>query len=188
MDSTYNYLSLQQILDRRRNQEVFIGRHEYVSLFRRNLALDLLDPQRLFVFSISGQAGVGKTWLLRRFREIARDAGALVALTDETHEDLLAVMHSISSQVGPDPEAFQEFTEQLSLYRRRRHELEADPEATQQFGNAWVRTLAKGSVKAGRRIPGAGILFDFVSEERRVLAPTNGLPLSPASLLASQTR
>jgi tetratricopeptide (TPR) repeat protein len=165
MEPKYNFLSLQQILDRRRNQEVFVGRDEYTNQFRRNLTLDLLDPQRLFVFSVFGQAGVGKTWLLRRFREIARDAGALVALTDETHEDVLAVMQSISSQIGHLPEAFQEFTEQLTLYRRRRHELEADPEATQLFGNAWVRTLAKGGVKAGRRIPAAGILFDFVSEE-----------------------
>ena len=65
--------SLQEIL-RRRQREDFVGREEQLVFFRRNLRREIDDPRRRFVVDVSGQGGVGKTWLLRRFRKIAEEA------------------------------------------------------------------------------------------------------------------
>ncbi len=65
--------SLQDIFKRRQRSD-FVGREEQIALFRRNLALPLDDERCRFVFSVSGQGGVGKTWPLRRFRKIAEEA------------------------------------------------------------------------------------------------------------------
>jgi len=64
--------SLQDIL-KRRQQEEFVGRKEQLIFFRRNLGYEPDDDRRRFVINISGQGGVGKTWLLRRFRKIAEE-------------------------------------------------------------------------------------------------------------------
>ena len=54
--------SLQDIL-RNRQQSEFVGRTQQVADFRANLRYDVTDERRKFIFSISGQGGVGKTWL-----------------------------------------------------------------------------------------------------------------------------
>ena len=54
--------SLQDIL-RKRQQSEFVGRTQQLADFRANLRYDLTDERRKFIFSISGQGGVGKTWL-----------------------------------------------------------------------------------------------------------------------------
>jgi hypothetical protein len=64
--------SLQDIL-KRRQQEEFVGREEQLIFFRRNLRHEPDDDCRRFVINVSGQGGVGKTWLLRRSRKIAEE-------------------------------------------------------------------------------------------------------------------
>ena len=65
--------SLQDII-KRRQREDFVGREEQLIFFRRNLGWEVDDPRRRFVVNVFGQGGVGKTWLLRRFRKIAEEA------------------------------------------------------------------------------------------------------------------
>jgi hypothetical protein len=72
--------SLQDIL-KRRQQEEFVGREEQLIFFHRNLRYEPDDDRRRFVINISGQGGVGKTWLLRRFRKIAEEFAAVTAYT-----------------------------------------------------------------------------------------------------------
>jgi hypothetical protein len=62
--------SLQDILKRRQQGE-FVGREEQLSFFHRNLRWEIDDPRRRFIINVSGQGGVGKTWLLRPLRRLA---------------------------------------------------------------------------------------------------------------------
>src|SRR5712691_5722177 len=87
MVSTQKQPSLQSIL-KSRQQEEFVGREEQVTLFRQNLTFSLEDERRRFIFSISGQGGVGKTTLLRLFSKLATEANAKVAWVNETIDDL----------------------------------------------------------------------------------------------------
>jgi len=52
------------------------------------LTYGLDDERRRFIFSASGQGGVGKTTLLRLFAKLATEANAKVAWVDETIDDL----------------------------------------------------------------------------------------------------
>lgn len=83
--------SLQDII-KHRQQEEFVGREEQLDFFRRNLHLVPENPSRRFIVSISGQGGVDKTWLLRRFRQIAEKFDVVTASADESEEDVPDVL------------------------------------------------------------------------------------------------
>ncbi len=62
--------------------QVLIGREDQQDWFARSL----LQPDHRdakVIFSISGQGGVGKTTLLKSFRQIAEERGNLVAYVNE---------------------------------------------------------------------------------------------------------
>ena len=77
---------------RRRQQEEFVGRQQELIGYRRNLALPFDDENLRFVYAISGQGGVGKTCLLRRFRKTAEERATVASWCDETQPDLPAVL------------------------------------------------------------------------------------------------
>ncbi len=156
--------SLQVIL-KRRQQESFVGREEQITLFRRNLSLDLDDDLRCFIFNVFGQGGVGKTSLLRRFSQYAEEARAITAWTDENDEDVPDIMAHLAEQLERQDQTFKAFKERYHIYRQRRHELESDPEAPQNSPAFVGRILAKTGVHLGRRIPFAGAVLDCVDED-----------------------
>ena len=156
--------SLQEIL-KRRQQEEFVGREEQLAFFQANLGYALDDPRRRFVINVSGQGGVGKTWLLRRFRKIAEEAGAITACADETEEDVPSVMGCIAEQFEAQGYPLKTFAERYKVYRQRRQEIEADPEAPQGFPAFLGRTLARGGLRLARRVPVGGVAAEFVDEE-----------------------
>lgn len=156
--------SLQDIL-RDRQQEEFVGREEQLAFFRANLSYDVEDPRRRFVINVSGQGGVGKTWLLRRFQKIAEEAGTILACTSETEDDVPRVLGHLAQQIEAQGHELDSFTERYKVYRQRKEEIEADPESPQGFPAFVGRTLAKGGLHLARRAPGAGIVAEFVDEE-----------------------
>ncbi len=85
---------LKEIRKRRQRQD-FVGREEQLVFFRRNLKWDLEDDRRCFVINVSGQGGVGKTWLLRRFRKIVTEFNTAIAYTNESERDVPDVMSRI---------------------------------------------------------------------------------------------
>jgi hypothetical protein len=156
--------SLQDIL-RRRQQEEFVGREEQLAFFRHNLLYAPDDDRRRFIISIFGQGGVGKTWLLRRFRKIVEEAGAVTACTDEVEDDVPSVMGCIAEQFAARDHPLKIFAERYKVYRQRREEIEADPEAPRGFPAFLGRTLAKGGLRLARRVPVGGVVADLVDEE-----------------------
>ena len=154
--------SLQDIL-RARQSEIFVGRDEQAGFFRADLALGPGDSRRRFVISISGQGGVGKTWLVRRFRKIADEAGAVTGCSDDSDKGVPAAMARIGAQFEERGQRLDAFADQYEVYQRRRREIEADPEA-KGFA-ALGRRLGAGAVRSLRRVPVAGILAEFVEED-----------------------
>ncbi len=156
--------SLQDIL-RRRQREDFVGRESQISVFRRNLALPLDDERRRFLFNVFGQGGAGKTSLLRRFRQLAEAVESAVAWCDETQEDVPSVLGHLVEQLQKQGYEFRAFQERYRVYRQKRQELEADPEAPHGISSVVGRALAKTGVHFARRAPIVGVAFDFVDEE-----------------------
>ena len=156
--------SLQEIL-KRRQQEGFVGREEQLAFFRENLGFAPEDPRRRFIISISGQGGVGKTWLQRRFRKISEEARAIIASTDEAEQDVPSVMGRIAEQFETQDYPLKTFAERYKVYCQRRQEIEADPGAPQGFPAFLGRMVAKGGLHLARRVPVGGLVADFVEEE-----------------------
>lgn len=124
--------SLQEI-NRRRQQDAFIGREEQISLFRENLALSLDNDQRRYIFAISGQGGVGKTTLLRRLRRIAEENNAICAFTDDSETDVPGVMAKMAAQLRAQGYACDAFEKRYQSYLQLIQKLEADPDAPEGF-------------------------------------------------------
>src|SRR3712207_5524334 len=88
-------MSLVDIINQRRS---FVGREEQLASFRQNLILSPYDEGRLFIYNIWGQSGVGKTFLLRRFEQLAKEAKAITAWTNENQQDIPHTMWRIAEQ------------------------------------------------------------------------------------------
>lgn len=143
----------------------FVGREEQVDLFRRNLDLPLEDDRRRFLFNVWGQGGVGKSTLLRRFREILEEAKLVTAYASEDEKSLPEVMGRLAEQLKQQGHKLAQFGERYEVFRQKQQELEADPEAPQGFSAFLGRTVAKTGVKLARRVPVGGAIFDFVDED-----------------------
>lgn len=157
--------SLQDII-RKRQQEEFVGRSEQLDLFRANLARSWDDEQRLFLFNVFGQGGVGKSTLLKRFREIASEMGAVSALVDEQEIDVPSVLAQFARQLKKQGCELKQFEARYKTYRQKREELEADPEAPQDFVSFAAQSLTKATTHIVRHtVRGSGIVLDLIDED-----------------------
>ncbi|MBD2342428.1 tetratricopeptide repeat protein, partial [Calothrix sp. FACHB-156] len=156
--------SLQDIL-KQRQQSSFVGREEQVNLFRHNLELPLDDSRRHFLFNVWGQGGVGKSTLLRQFRQIASAAKIITALTDESEKTVPEVMGRLAEQLEQEGHKLPQFTERYKVYRQKRQELETDPEAPQGFSAFVGKTVAKAGMGMAKQVPGAGAVFGLINED-----------------------
>ncbi len=158
-------VTFQEIL-RRRQREDFVGRAEELQRFAQNLALAPEDPQRRFVFAVSGPGGVGKTSLLRRFRQLAEAHGALALWTSDSESDVPAVLGRLATQLEEQGLPPKRFLERYRVYRQRRQELEADPEAPQGFAGLLGASVARGGLQVLRSsVPFGGAIADLVDRE-----------------------
>jgi tetratricopeptide (TPR) repeat protein len=155
-------LSIQEILSRR-HSDTFVGRREHLDRFRQNLQLQVTDERRRFLINVHGQAGMGKTYLLEKFRHIARDYDSISALVDDTDSGLVSVLNRLAHQLGSKD--FRPLIEKIAVYDRRRHEIANDPDAPAGLAAALGYTLGKSGTLLARRIPVAGVAFDFVDSD-----------------------
>src|ERR687888_2128446 len=75
--------------------ERFIGREQELDFFQKQIAL---TPPRYLVFYITGQGGVGKSTLLNRYQEMAKERGFLILDADEQQHDVPAVLARFAHQ------------------------------------------------------------------------------------------
>jgi hypothetical protein len=115
--TTYSpYTSLLDVA-RHRQGAGFVGRNQYVGRFRQNLAKDYDDPDRRFVFVISGDSGVGKTWLMYQLQRVAElESGALALWDSGDAEDPVAVMVHLSEQLARHGIAMPQFAGAYKKY------------------------------------------------------------------------
>lgn len=112
-----------ELIERRRRAG-FVGRERERALFRANFDTAPDDERHRFVFHIVGNAGVGKTTLVRELQETADRLGAVTAYVDEDVNSVPEAMAAISARFARQGHALKALDRQLATYRQRRHEAE----------------------------------------------------------------
>ncbi|WP_443053625.1 tetratricopeptide repeat protein [Streptomyces sp. NBC_00285] len=151
--------SMQELI-RQRRRAGFVGRGEERAAFRTNLDLPPEDERHRFLFHVHGNAGVGKTFLVRELDHIAREKGALTAHLDENVGSVPEAMAAISRQLGAQGCRFKELDRLLAAHRERRHEAEVaavatpDPDAGEP--SAGSLAVARAGLAGLGMVPGVG--------------------------------
>ncbi|MGX1369340.1 tetratricopeptide (TPR) repeat protein [Streptomyces canus] len=152
-------LSMQELIARRRRAG-FVGRGAERAAFRENFDLPPEDERHRFLFHVHGNAGVGKTFLLRELEQVAREKGALTAYVDESVDSLPEAMAAIGRQLGAQGCRFKELERLLATHRERRHEAEAAAlatlEAEPEGPSAGSMAVARAGLVGLGMVPGVG--------------------------------
>ncbi|WP_079161451.1 tetratricopeptide repeat protein [Streptomyces fodineus] len=161
--------SMQELIGRRRRAG-FVGRGGERAAFRANLDLAPEDERHRFLFHVHGNAGVGKTFLIRELEQIARERGALTAYVDEGAGSVPEAMAAIGHQLAQQGHRCKELERQLAAYRERRHEAEAaalalDPEAAPRPSTGALAVARAGLVGLGM-VPGVGPFAGALDADR----------------------
>ncbi|WNG54498.1 tetratricopeptide repeat protein [Archangium gephyra] len=176
--------SLQDILKEKRKEEsreVFVGRGDEVSRFRENLLLPA-EEGRLFLFNPYGQGGVGKTFLLRRFQQIADEQRILGAWSNDDQRNIVEVMARLSEELKSKGFALESFDDRYRTYRQKRAELESDPALPAGFFEFLGRTATKAGLWAGAQALGGGVLLPFITPDELASKMGEGLAFVASKL------
>jgi len=147
-----------QDLIRQRRRAGFVGRGAERAAFRANFEIPPEDERHRFLFHIHGNAGVGKTFLVRELEQLAREKGALTAYIDESVGSVPEAMGVVSRQFAAQGHRFKELDRLLAAYRERRHEAEAvvtlEPET--DGPSAGSMAVARAGLVGLGMVPGVG--------------------------------
>ncbi|WP_370268771.1 tetratricopeptide repeat protein [Streptomyces sp. V4I8] len=151
---------MQQLIAQRQRAG-FVGRGAERAAFRANFDTPPEDERHRFLFHVHGNAGVGKTFLLRELEQVARERGALTAYVDDGVGSLPEAMEAISRQFAAQGRRFKELDRLLATYRERRHEAEqaavvAELPAEPEGPSASSTTMVRAGVVALGLVPGIG--------------------------------
>jgi tetratricopeptide (TPR) repeat protein len=148
-------VSLQDLI-RRRQAGGFVGRQEELAQFQENLRLPAEDLRRRFLFSIHGDAGIGKTFLVGQFVRLAREQGYVTAYIDESVFDVPAAMEAITADLARQDRPCNEFKKRLETYQRHQLDLDADPTAPEGLPSTLTRSAVRIGLRAAEDIPLVG--------------------------------
>lgn len=154
--------SMQELI-RRRRQAGFVGRSDEISDFRENFAA--ADDQRRFLFSVYGDAGVGKTLLTEQFQRVAREeTGALTARADETSDGLASTLETLVSQLAPKG-ASKAFDKALAAHRQQLRDAQNVADLAAEGPSSAGRIAAGVGLAVAQSLPVVGPLASAVSAE-----------------------
>jgi tetratricopeptide (TPR) repeat protein len=154
--------SLQELI-RRRQAGGFVGRRAELGRFEENLGLPA--DRRRFLFSVHGDAGVGKSFLLRQFARIARAHDRHTALVDESVVDVPSAMEAIIGQLAEQGAPVRRYRKRFVTYRRYQEQLAADPAAPDGVGSLLTRSAVRVGVHAAGGVPVVGPFVKEVDAE-----------------------
>lgn len=163
--------SLQELI-RQRSRAGFVGRSAERAAFRANFGTAPEDERHRFRFHVHGNAGVGKTFLLRELEHIAREQGALTAYLDDSAGSVPEAMADISRQFAAQGRRLKELDRLLAAHRERRHEAELaalaalDPQPEEGGPSAGGRMAARAGVVAAGMVPVVGPLAGMLDAEQ----------------------
>ncbi|WP_051853339.1 tetratricopeptide repeat protein [Streptomyces sp. NRRL S-146] len=163
--------SLQGLI-RQRSRAGFVGRAAERAAFRANLGTEPHDERHRFRFHVHGNAGVGKTFLLRELEQIARERGALTAYVDDSAGSVPEAMAEISRQFAAQGRRLKELDRLLAAHRERRHEAELaalavlDTQPEETGPSAGGRVVARAGVVAAGMVPVVGPLAGMLDAEQ----------------------
>lgn len=159
--------SLQEII-RRRQRASFVGRQAQVAQFRESLLLPVDSVDRRFIFTVHGNAGVGKTFLINQLQEVARSHGTVTACVDEDVYDIPSVMAGIAAELSSQDRPLTNFAKRLATYQTRLQELEDDPHAPEGTPSFLTKAAVRIGVRAAQgvahSVPVAGQLLNMVDD------------------------
>lgn len=142
-----------------RSAALFAGRQQHLQSFQNNLNLELDHPMRKLVWAVTGQGGIGKTTLLRRYQSLVTDMGYATAWVDEfTEANIVAVMGTIADQLTRQGLNLHSFSERQKVYLQRTNEIELDPERPSGFASAFGQATGKLGLELVKQLPIAGNL------------------------------
>ena len=151
--------SMQELI-RRRRRAGFVGRDVERAAFRANFGVAPEDERHRFLFHVHGNAGVGKTFLVRELEQVARETGAVTAYVDESAGSVPEAMAGISRQFAVQGHRFKELERLLAAHRERRHEAEAAlvamPEPEPEGPSAGSMVAARAGLAGLGMVPGVG--------------------------------
>lgn len=162
--------SMQEIVQQHR-RAAFVGRNAERALFQRNFDIPLDDPRHRFRFHVHGNAGVGKSFLVRELEHLARERGALTAYVDESAGSLPEALTAVCRQFAVQGRKLKDLERLLATYRERRHEAEAaalavlDPESQEPLAGS-TALVRMGLATVSATVPGAGPFTNVVDEAR----------------------
>jgi tetratricopeptide (TPR) repeat protein len=151
--------SMQELI-RQRSRVGFVGRGAERALFRVNFDTPPEDERHRFLFHVHGNAGVGKTFLVRELEHIAREHGALTAYVDESAGSVPDALEMIARQFQAQGRRLKELERLLDTHRARRHEAQAVLGAAAEPGpggpSAGSMVVARAGLIGLGLIPGVG--------------------------------
>lgn len=161
-------VSLQDMI-RKRQAGAFVGRTEPLRLFEQNLSLPPDDPRRRFVFTLYGDAGIGKTTLVRQWQQIAARQGHATGYVDEAALDIPSAIEMLARSLTADGAECPAFTGKLTQYRKHRHMVDSDPGAPSGISSLLTRSAVRIGLRAAEGIPVVGAFTGEIDKNEAAL-------------------
>lgn len=152
------------------NQQItgFVGREAQLAMFRDNLTVPPGVDRRRYLFSIHGDGGVGKSFLLSRMEQAATEQGWLTAVVDEAYavpEAMAVIARSFEDQGG----RLKQFGKRYAAYHKRTAppgETEpARPSGAEQAASIVTQAAVRVGLGAARELPGGNLLTGAVKPD-----------------------